>query len=303
MTQLYDLTDQPFGRLVVRGRAASTPSGATRWLCECACGGTAIVTSSNLRNGQTVSCGCRMRETRPEWIAATRHSRFWSAVDRRGADECWPWTGYLHRYGYGERKFDGRMRKAHQIAYLLTHGPIAEGLLVRHTCHYRACCNPAHLILGTHQDNMDDLRQSGHRKGINAGEKAPHSKLSGAQAAEIRSRYRGPYQRPGMPHLAREYGVSTAAIWAIVHGKVHVPGVERDGRPPEHATLRRWVFARDAGRCAACGEVAEIWHVDHLVEVRDGGSNELTNLETRCVPCHRERHAERSVLETQGRLL
>ena len=26
--------------------------------------------------------------------------RFWEKVDRRGPDECWPWTAYSDRYGY-----------------------------------------------------------------------------------------------------------------------------------------------------------------------------------------------------------
>jgi len=34
--------------------------------------------------------------------------------------------------------------------------PIEKGKVVRHLCNNRRCCNPDHLDIGTHQDNMDD---------------------------------------------------------------------------------------------------------------------------------------------------
>lgn len=51
-----------------------------------------------------------------------------------------------------------------------------------------------------------------------AGEKNPHAKITQAQAAEIRQRYR----RNGSPNgveLAREYGLDHTTIYAILHGR------------------------------------------------------------------------------------
>ena len=31
------------------------------------------------------------------------HPRFWSKVDIRGDNECWPWTAYRNPSGYGYR--------------------------------------------------------------------------------------------------------------------------------------------------------------------------------------------------------
>ena len=58
-----DLTGQRFGQLVVARRAEkSAGSGQARWECICDCGGTTITHGSNLRRGQTTSCGCAVAE-------------------------------------------------------------------------------------------------------------------------------------------------------------------------------------------------------------------------------------------------
>jgi hypothetical protein len=52
-----DLTGQVFGRLTVKSLGPSLRD-KRRWLCECSCGGAALVMTSNLRRGNTKSCGC-----------------------------------------------------------------------------------------------------------------------------------------------------------------------------------------------------------------------------------------------------
>jgi len=60
MPAIRDLRGQQFGRLVVVERAASYagPGGGVRWRCRCECGEERTVRSSNLRSGNTRSCGC-----------------------------------------------------------------------------------------------------------------------------------------------------------------------------------------------------------------------------------------------------
>ena len=89
------------------------------------------------------------------WMASG-DDRFWAKVDRRGSDECWPWLAGKERgYGFIQVQIDGkpfRMR-AHRMSFELANGPIAEGLVVDHTCHMPACVNPGHLRAVTQQQN------------------------------------------------------------------------------------------------------------------------------------------------------
>lgn len=98
--------------------------------------------------------------------------RFWSKVDIRGWDECWPWTASTNPDGYGKfsvgRKSDGTTL-AHRMAYQLLVGPIPEGLELDHVrdwgCVSTLCCNPLHLEPVTHEENN---RRSNSRTAVNA---------------------------------------------------------------------------------------------------------------------------------------
>ncbi len=97
--------------------------------------------------------------------------RFWAKVEK--SDGCWTWTG-ANYIGYGqisEGGRDGRLLKAHRVAYELLVGPIPDGLDLDHLCRNPSCVNPAHLEPVTHREN---LRRGMGLVGINA--RATHCK-------------------------------------------------------------------------------------------------------------------------------
>jgi len=115
---------------------------------------------------------------------------------------CWLWLGHCNDQGYpryGQRSI-GRM---------------ALGLTDRdqhalHHCDTPCCVNPAHLYVGTHQQNMADMAR---RKRARGQPGNLHSaKLTYAIARAIRN------DRRMLKEIAADYGVSLATVSLIRNG-------------------------------------------------------------------------------------
>ncbi len=59
--RLIDLVGEKFGRLEVFERVSNF-NQCVAWRCRCSCGNEVVVTSTNLKNGSTKSCGCYLSE-------------------------------------------------------------------------------------------------------------------------------------------------------------------------------------------------------------------------------------------------
>jgi|SRR5882672_9518475 len=111
--------------------------------------------------------------------------RFWLRVDKSGGpDACWPWVKSRNEHGYGYTNWGSHATRAHRLAYTLTYGPVPKGLHVLHRCDNPPCVNPSHLFLGTHQDNMTDMKNK-RRYHAMYGEQCPSHKLTEHEARLI----------------------------------------------------------------------------------------------------------------------
>lgn len=140
--------------------------------------------------------------------------RFWSRVDRRHPDECWEWQAGKFSTGYGQFWADGGTVYCHRIAFALSNGEIPEGMHILHKCDNRACCNPSHLVVGTHADNMADMVAKGRNV---RGERSPLTSMRESDIIDIRRRYANGETQVA---LAREYGVRQGSISRIVRRTV-----------------------------------------------------------------------------------
>jgi hypothetical protein len=141
---------------------------------------------------------------------------FWERTDQSG--DCWPWTRSRTKDGYGQVWYEGKVEKASRVAWILTYGAIPEVMKVLHNCpggDNPACCNPAHLFLGTQADNIRDMVAKGRQvtpRGVENG----NTHLTEADVRAIRALYAtGDYAYSG---LAAAYKVGESTIARIVKG-------------------------------------------------------------------------------------
>lgn len=73
---------------------------------------------------------------------------------------CMEFQGALNSSGYGNIRIGDRVIGAHRVAYTVYNGEILDGMHVLHKCNNPKCCNPDHLFLGTHKDNMKHKAES-----------------------------------------------------------------------------------------------------------------------------------------------
>ncbi len=93
------------------------------------------------------------------------------------------------------------MAQAHRASYEAFRGPIPDGLHVLHKCDNPACINPAHLFLGTHDDNMADKTQK--QRHLHGG-RHHHAKLTDEIVIECRQKHQS---GESISSLAEKHGV------------------------------------------------------------------------------------------------
>ena len=177
-------------------------------------------------------CKACYAKTRPR---KSLEARFWRGVDKRGPTECWPWKGTVHNGDYGQLGRGGRgngMVLASHVSYELHCGPIPDGLEVCHTCDNPPCVNPAHLFLGTRQDNVDDRVRKGrngrafgdangthtHPEKVTRGSTHYAAKLTEEQVKAIRAVKPAKGVHEAAQVVATQYGTTKSYIIKIWYG-------------------------------------------------------------------------------------
>ena len=129
--------------------------------------------------------------------------------------------------GYGTTQFEGRTFGLHRAVYCrhhkLTRKDVAE-LSVRHTCDNPRCINVEHLLLGTHQANMDDKVARGRQV---KGTQQRHAVLTAENIHYIREHYKPYCKVHGGKAIAAKFNVTQQTISLIATGNswAHIQGV------------------------------------------------------------------------------
>lgn len=135
-------------------------------------------------------------------------------VVRGAADACWPWSGKTDQNGYGVFYLGGGDYRAPRFAYEVAFDTALGDRFVCHRCDNPRCVNPAHLFLGTSQENTADRQAKGRHA---RGERQGKAKLTDASVREIR---RALSEGATQTAVARRFGVTQATIGYVKQRKI-----------------------------------------------------------------------------------
>lgn len=152
-------------------------------------------------------CNVGAFQSHLRWCGEDPAVRFWAKINK--TEGCWLWTGCVNTTGYGMASWSGRQKNivAHRRVWTMLKGPIPEGMEVCHTCDVPRCCNPDHLFLGTHAENMKDCAAKGRY----------HASLTPDQVREVRRLLPTMQQK----QIADQLGVGYSTINGISTGKAY----------------------------------------------------------------------------------
>lgn len=144
--------------------------------------------------------------------------RLLSKVSIRGYRDCWPWIGSIGTWGYGCFTLNGTSINASRAAYILLVGEVSASDVVCHSCDNPACCNPAHLWIGTQGDNIRDCNAKGRAKGTFTSTNHPRhcAKLTPSLINDARTLYA---QGISQTEIGRRFGIHSSAISRALRGE------------------------------------------------------------------------------------
>ena len=142
--------------------------------------------------------------------------KFWKNVKIKSFIECWEYKS-KQSSGYGNWfQYKGIRYYPHRLAYIFANpNEDITNMQIQHSCDNPLCCNPNHLSVGTHQDNMNDKIQR--KRHLYEDGRGRASKLTPDQARKIKRSYAtGNYTQIFLSIL---YDVHVSAIRRILNHK------------------------------------------------------------------------------------
>lgn len=80
-------------------------------------------------------------------------------IDMGEDDDCWEWKGKTNaKDGRPYFTVEGKRRPSYAVALEAFTGEEQGDRYVLHQCDNPICCNPHHLRWGTHQENMNEMK-------------------------------------------------------------------------------------------------------------------------------------------------
>lgn len=141
-------------------------------------------------------------------------SLFWMKLIKNG--ECLEWHGASLASGYGFTRVgsrttgDSAVVLTHRAAYYAHFGVDPAEKFVCHRCDNPKCCNPDHLFLACHKENMADMVMKGRSKSPKlTGEQNGRHVLTDKDVLEIRG------SNLSCRELAYKFGVGKSQISRI----------------------------------------------------------------------------------------
>ena len=152
----------------------------------------------------------------PSHLVFGDEARFWAKVNRLKVDDCWIWIASLDKDMYGKFRLceDGKKIdiRAHVYSWQLYTGrPVPKGGQVCHKCDHPYCVNPAHLFLGTTQDNTKDRDEKGRQA---RGETSGNAKHTEQQVVDIRAMHTNGMS---ISDIGLQLSIPYSTIWSMIH--------------------------------------------------------------------------------------
>jgi len=143
-----------------------------------------------------------------EFAFCSDKCRLMNYVDKK--NDCWIWIGNKDISGYGITNIGSKKYRAHRAFYEIFKGSLEDNMLICHSCDTPSCVNPDHLWLGTHQDNMDDMRIKGRQ----------FTRLSAYQVTKIRDAWITRYYHGLGTELCEKYGITCGHLSNIINRRI-----------------------------------------------------------------------------------